>query len=77
MGELRATARATAELLGTTRLGDTDCGPFKGRVLWWSCWSYVPEQEPKGAMDCGLGWSRGRYGLEKQHDFRAGSRHSD
>ena len=40
---------ATAELLGTTRLGNTDCGPFKGRVLWWSRGSYVPEQAPQGA----------------------------
>ena len=69
MGELRATVRATAELLGTMRLGDTDCGPFKGRVLWWSRGSYVPEQAPQGAMDHGLGWSRGPYGPEEQHDF--------
>jgi hypothetical protein len=60
MGKLRALARAraTAELLGTTQLGDTDCRPFKGRVLWWSCGSYVPEQAPQGAMDCGLRLSR-------------------
>ena len=42
---------------------------FKGRVLWWSCGSYVPEQAPQGAMDHGLGWSRWPYGQEEQHDF--------
>ncbi len=62
MGKLWATVRATVELLGTTRLGDTDCVPFKGRVLWWSRRSYVPEQAPQGAMDHRLGWSRGPYG---------------
>ena len=34
MGELRAIGRATAELLGTARLGITDCGTFKGHVIW-------------------------------------------
>ena len=62
---------ATAELLGTTRLGITDCGPC---VLWWSRGSYVPEQAPQGTMGRGLGWSRGPYGPEEQHDFGGGSR---
>ena len=74
MGELRAIGRATAELLGTTRLGITDCGPFKGRVFWWSRGSYVPEQAPLGATGRGLGRSRGPHGPEEQHDFGGGSR---
>ena len=65
---------ATAELLGTTRLGITDCRPFKGRVLWWSRGSYVPEQAPQGATGRGLGWSQGPHGPEEQHDFGGGSR---
>ena len=73
MGELRAIGRATAELLGATRLGITDCGSFKGRVLWWSCGSYVPEQAPQGAMVCGLGWSHWPFWPEDQHDFGGGS----
>ena len=73
-GGTASQVRATAELLGTTRLGITDCGLFKGRVLWWSRGSYVPEQAPQGAMGLGLGWSRGPYGPEEQHDFGGGSR---
>ncbi len=68
MGELGAKVRATAELLGTTRLCDTDYGPFKGRVLWRSRGSYVQEQAPQGAMEHGLGWSRRPYGQEQQAD---------
>ncbi len=65
------------KLLGTTRLGDTDCGPFKGCVLWWSSGNYVQEQAPQGAMDCRLRTRRIRwaYGpLEELHDFGGGSR---
>ncbi len=69
MGELRAIVRATAELLGTMRLDDTDCGRFKGRMLWRCRGSYVQEQAPQGAMEHGLGWSRRLYGQEEQHDF--------
>ena len=63
-----------AELLGTTRLGITYHGPFKGRVLWWSRGSYVPEQAPQVAMGRGLRGSRGPYGPDEQHDFEGGSR---
>jgi len=73
-GGTASQVRATAELLGTTRLGITDCGPFKGRVFWWSRGSYVPEQAPLGATGRGLGWSRGPHGPEEQHDFGGGSR---
>ena len=59
MGELRAIVRATA-LLGTARLGDTDCGPFKGRVLWWSRGSYVPEQAPQTTDSDGAAGRTGR-----------------
>ena len=67
-GGTASQVRATAELLGTTRLGITYHGPFKGRVLWWSRGSYVPEQAPQGAMGRGLGWN----GPEEQHDFGSG-----
>ena len=54
-GGLQAIGWATAELLGTTRLGIADFGPFKGRVLWWSRWRHVPEQAPQRSMGRGLG----------------------
>jgi hypothetical protein len=53
-GGTASQVRTTAEVFGTTRLGITDCGPFKGRVFWWSRGSYVPEQAPQGAMGSGL-----------------------
>ena len=71
---------AAEKLLSTTLLGSLARGhgggpqPFKGRVIWWSRGSYVPEQAPQGATGRGLGWSRGPRGPEEQHDFGGGSR---
>ncbi len=72
---LRAIGWAKAVLLGTMQLGITDCRPFKGRMLWWSRWNYVPEQATpsQDAMDCRLGRSRRQYEPEEQHDFRGWS----
>ena len=36
--------------------------------------SVVLDVPPQGAMGRGLGWSRGPYGPEEQHDFGGGSR---
>ena len=63
---------ATAELLGTTRLGITDCGPFKGRVLWWSRGSYVPEQAPQLLRAADSDGAAGRTGRRSSMTSEAG-----
>ena len=62
MGELRAKCGPRRSCLVLRDSASPTADLLKGRVFWWSCGSYVPEQAPQGAMGCGIGWSRGSTG---------------